>query len=151
VDPLPRPMMHSGDYHFSFSGLKTSVLYKLRNLPDKLPPTTIQEFAYEFQQAAVDVLGKKTQKAVEEFSVKTLLLGGGVSANEALRQRLQEVVKRDNDITLYFPAPAYTGDNATMIALAAFVHSRGGKKHILEAKSEKFKDLKARGKLALYK
>ena len=78
-------MMHTKDYDFSFSGLKTAVLYLLRdtkNVDDKFK----QMVAREFEDAVADVLTHKTMKAMEEYKAKTLILGGGVSANKHLQK-----------------------------------------------------------------
>lgn len=82
---LPRPMIHSKDFDFSFSGLKTAVLYYIRDygpLTEKMK----NEIAREFEDAVVDVLVSKTLKAVKTYKIKTLIVGGGVSANTYLQK-----------------------------------------------------------------
>ncbi|MEK7582847.1 MAG: tRNA (adenosine(37)-N6)-threonylcarbamoyltransferase complex transferase subunit TsaD [Patescibacteria group bacterium] len=125
---LPRPMIHSKDFNFSFSGLKTSVLYLVRDL--KVPLESVRtEIAHEAQEAIVDVLISKTMKAAEKFQPKSILLAGGVSANKLLRQRLQDACLALH-ATCYTPALAYTTDNAAMIACAAyFNHVSHNMKH----------------------
>lgn len=109
---FPRPMIHSKDLNFSFSGLKTAVLYKLR---DENPAPEL--VAKEFEDAVIDVLITKTRKALETLEVKTLIIAGGVSANKHLRKRFQEL----KDYRSLFPTPLLTTDNAIMIGLAAFI------------------------------
>ena len=117
---LPRPMIDSKDLDFSFSGLKTAVLYMLKK--QTLTPEIKKEVACEFQNAVTDVLVTKAQKALEHYDAKSLILGGGVSANTHIRASMQEMIKQHPDVTLYLPEKALTTDNAVMIALAA--HSR---------------------------
>jgi len=119
---LPRPMINSKDYNFSFSGLKTAVLYFLQGNPEFLKSKRAKSaVAREFQNAVVDVLISKTIRAANEHRAKTVLLGGGVAANELLRKRLDEFVARDlPHATLRIPRSDLTGDNALMIALAAY-------------------------------
>ncbi|MEK7123501.1 MAG: tRNA (adenosine(37)-N6)-threonylcarbamoyltransferase complex transferase subunit TsaD [Patescibacteria group bacterium] len=122
---LPRPMMNSKDYDFSFSGLKTALLYKIKEL-QKIKTISYKLKAYlcaEFQQAAIDVLIAKTIKAAKKLKVKTVLLGGGVAANKKLRQELENAVKKNLPGAAYFqPSLEFTGDNAAMIAAAACLH-----------------------------
>ncbi|MGB9726562.1 MAG: tRNA (adenosine(37)-N6)-threonylcarbamoyltransferase complex transferase subunit TsaD [Minisyncoccia bacterium] len=118
---LPRPMINSKDYNFSFSGLKTAVLYLFNKLTEKEKKLYLAAIAYEIQEAITDVLAKKTLKAVKDFKVKTLVIGGGVSANLKLRQKLKEEIKKQNlKINFLPPILEYSTDNAIMIALAGF-------------------------------
>src|SRR3989338_11611385 len=94
---FPRPMEHSKDYNFSYSGLKTAVLYKLRDLEKegiKITDNTKNKICYEFQKAAVEVLVKKTIKAALEYKAKAVFLSGGVSANKLLRFNLNSAVAK---------------------------------------------------------
>ncbi len=77
---LPRPMLHSGDYRFSFSGLKTAVRYLIRNLEkeNKLDKQVVSDIAREFEHSVTEVLIKKTMHAIEEYSAQGLIIGGGV-------------------------------------------------------------------------
>ncbi len=120
---LPRPMLNSKDYNFSFSGLKTAVLYLLRDLKaakkniNKLKPA----IAREFQDAVVEVLIKKTLAAAKEYKPKTIILGGGVAANKKLRHDFSESIKKEfPKVTCLLSPTSLTGDNALMIALAAW-------------------------------
>ncbi len=119
---LPRPMINSANLDFSFSGLKTALLYTVRDnteIPKRKKLTA--EICAEFQQAVVDVLVKKTMKAVDKYRPKTILLGGGVSANKELRRQLGEAIKKKFQNTLYLaPDTKYSLDNASMIAVAGY-------------------------------
>lgn len=121
---LPRPMINdnspTGKYDFSFSGLKTAVLYKLKEFP-KITASIKKEMCHEFQQAVIDVLIAKTMRAVREHNAKTILIGGGVAANNELRRQFEKVANNcDSKYMLLLPEMKFTGDNATMIALAAY-------------------------------
>ena len=162
---LPRPMIHTKDYDFSFSGLKTAVLYHIQNLtrlPDGSHPLlqgeglTLeqkQEIAHEFQHAVADVLIKKTNKAIEEFGIQTLIIGGGVAANKFIIDSLQTKIEQDfSDVKLFVPTKGLTGDNALMIALAGFFKiSRFAKATQDAAKNPDadYGDIKAVGNLSL--
>ena len=105
-------MINSNDYDFSFSGLKTALLYKLKK--DKSWKKRIPEYCAEFQQAVIDVLISKTVKASRDFKVKTIMLAGGVAANQELRRQIQEKIE------ILVPDLKYTTDNAAMIASAGY-------------------------------
>ena len=124
-------MIHSKDYNFSFSGLKTAVLYLVRDLQQaghsikKLRPA----IAREFQDAIVEVLVKKTIRAAKEYNVKSIILGGGVAANQQLRKNLANAVNEElPDSKFYAPDSSVTGDNALMIAESALLRTRQAKK-----------------------
>lgn len=118
--PLPSPMIHSKDYNFSYSGLKTAVLYLIRDLKiKKLDNQTKNDIASSFQRSAIDVLIKKTAKAIGEYKVSSLFLSGGVSANKLLRLEMEKMAK-ELKIKYCQPELEYTGDNAAMIALAGY-------------------------------
>lgn len=123
---LPRPMLNSKDYNFSFSGLKTAVLYLLRDINNKKRIRLLRSaIAKEFQDAVVDVLVAKTNAAAQEHRVKTISVGGGVSANTLLRQRLSHDIKKNMPrVRLFLSHVSVTGDNALMIALAAFIDGK---------------------------
>lgn len=119
--PLPRPMIGSDNCDFSFSGLKTAVLYTLREI-EPLTDKIKQEFAREFEDAVVEILLKKTQKAIETHGIRTLILGGGVSANTEIRNAFRELFKKQYpDSLLYIPDPKLTTDNAIMIGVAGLM------------------------------
>lgn len=112
---LPRPMIHSPSYDFSFSGLKTALLYTLKK--DKSWKTRVDEYAFAFEEAAVEVLVKKTFKAAKKFKAKIVLLSGGVSANKRLREAFILQASKDN-MALKIAPMSYTTDNAAMIGAA---------------------------------
>lgn len=131
---FPRPMAGSGDFDFSFSGLKTAVVNLVNPYTTTLSPSrkrgsgfstesriTINraEVAYDFQEAVCDVLIKKTFAAAEKFGVKTVIVGGGVSANTRLRERFNNV-ENTKKICVLFPQKNLSTDNGAMIAAAAF-------------------------------
>jgi N6-L-threonylcarbamoyladenine synthase len=116
---LPRPMTDSKDYDFSFSGLKTALLYELKKDSDW--KKRIPEYAHEFQEAVVDVLVKKLVKAAKEYRVNSVMLTGGVSANKRLREKLNETVKKEIlEAELLIPDIEYTTDNAAMVATTGY-------------------------------
>ncbi|MDO8600378.1 MAG: tRNA (adenosine(37)-N6)-threonylcarbamoyltransferase complex transferase subunit TsaD [bacterium] len=123
---LPRPMMNTKDYNFSFSGLKTAVLYLLRDHPELLRSKFGKAVvAKEFQDAVVEVLVAKTIRAAKEYKTKTILLGGGVAANRSLREELIKNLQKElPKAVCWMPEAVLTGDNALMIALAAFFEKK---------------------------
>ena len=112
---LPRPMLHQDNFDFSFSGLKTASLYELRDNKK----ISKQDFCASFQQAIVDVLTKKTIRAVEKYQTNNVILAGGVSANDLLRTTLQTQLDKTST-TLLYPQKKYAMDNATMIGVAGY-------------------------------
>jgi N6-L-threonylcarbamoyladenine synthase len=124
---LPRPMIGQRNYDFSFSGLKTAVLYDFqsRSLKTRKSPKYIQAMCFEIQQAIIDVLIHKTLKAAKDFRVKSIMLGGGVVANTELRRQFKEKVKKEiPGSKFYMPDFKYCTDNAAMIAITAFFHKK---------------------------
>lgn len=131
---LPRPMLDSLTCDFSFSGLKTAVLYLLKKqniLMDSRPDAdkNISEeskaaIAHEFENAVTEVLWKKTAKALDKTGAQTLVIGGGVSANTHIRRTFRELCAREYpDIKLCIPSATLATDNAVMVALAGFYRS----------------------------
>lgn len=126
---LPRPMLGSDSSDFSFSGLKTAALYALRDRGgvQKLSADEIAAFATEVEDAIADVLVFKTRKVLQDTDAKTFVIGGGVAANEYLRQKLQTLVLDEfPDVELRLPELSITGDNAVMIAQAALARALSG-------------------------
>ncbi len=116
---LPRPMINSDGFDFSFSGLKTALLYTLKKDPNW--KKQIPEYCFELQEAIVETLVSKTIKAAKKYQVKTVLLSGGVSANKRLREVLQKAVSdKLPGVAFGMPNLAYTTDNAAMIAMAGY-------------------------------
>jgi len=152
---LPRPMMYSKDYDFSFSGLKTAVLYLIRDLKKEhsniLENVGIkQKIAKEFEDALVETLVYKTIKAIKEYKIRTLIVGGGVSANAYLQNQMKEKIKElkqskvlPYSVKVHFPTKSLTGDNAIMIAIAGYFQYKN-KKVVKNLNS-----IKAKGNLSL--
>jgi N6-L-threonylcarbamoyladenine synthase len=152
---LPRPMIYSKDYDFSFSGLKTAVLYLIRDLKEKNPNilndiNIKQKIAQEFEDAVVETLVHKTIKAIGQYKIKTLIVGGGVSANSYLQKQLKIKTKElkqskvlPYSVKVHFPTKALTGDNALMIAIAGYFQYKN-KKY-----TTKLSTIKAKGNLSL--
>jgi N6-L-threonylcarbamoyladenine synthase len=119
---LPRPMLNSKNYDFSFAGLKTAVLYLVRGLTkdsNRLDSSTKASIALEAQQSIVDVLVTKTIRAAIKYEAKSIMLSGGVSANKLSRTELEKSAKQAG-IKFFRPEMEYTTDNAAMIALAGY-------------------------------
>lgn len=153
---FPRPMIHSKDYDFSFSGLKTAVLYLIRDFKEQfgeyskkeIPNILKQKIAREFEDAAIEVIVKKTIRAMKEHKIKTFIVGGGVSANKYLRQELNSAIvnlqkETKNKIRARYPAPGLSTDNALMIAIAGYFQYKN-KKYLKD-----FDKIKAVGNLSL--
>jgi len=124
---LPRPLIHSDDFNFSFSGLKTAALRTVEK-SNSLDQQTIADISFAVQQAVVDVLVTKTIKAAKHCKVKSILLGGGVAANQKLRDELKlNATLRPRsgrgrytlDAKIFVPSKSLCTDNAAMIATAA--------------------------------
>lgn len=119
---LPRPMLHSGDLNFSFSGLKTAVL----NLTQKYPEISARaDIAAAFQLAITDVLSAKSVAALKSADCKRLVVAGGVGANRQLRAALALSVQKI-EAQVYFPELAFCTDNGAMIAYAGAMRLRYG-------------------------
>jgi N6-L-threonylcarbamoyladenine synthase len=123
---LPRPMLKSTNFNFSFSGLKTAVLYaSKKNSTELKNPDYISEMCQEFQASVTEVLIEKTIRAAKKYAPKTILLAGGVSANKNLREKLELAVKENlENTTCLVPELAYSLDNAAMIAMAGYYRYR---------------------------
>ncbi len=148
---LPRPMLHSQDYDFSFSGLKTAMLYMIRDLTEQntreITGAEKIALAAAFEDAAIEVLVKKTSKAAEEFHTQTIVVGGGVAGNGFLREQLTALIaKKLPSVSVLFPEPWLATDNAVMIGLAACARVLNGSMQTQDALS-----LKANGNLSLEK
>ncbi len=119
---FPRAFMNGDSFEFSFSGIKTSVLYLLRELKYTSPDTDerlVRDICASFQRAVIDVLVEKTVRAAEKFSARSIAVAGGVAANRELRNSLQARAGSVN-AKAYFPRPLYCTDNAAMIGIAAY-------------------------------
>lgn len=141
---LPRPMMHSGDFDFSFSGIKTAALYAIRD-HGEMNDEDKSMLATAFEDAVVEVLVHKTLKAAAEYNAQTIIVGGGVASNTYLREELAKaVLKKIPDTHLLFPEAWLATDNAVMIGLAALLQVTTGK-----IKTSAPNELKADGNLSL--
>ncbi|MBI2577529.1 MAG: tRNA (adenosine(37)-N6)-threonylcarbamoyltransferase complex transferase subunit TsaD [Candidatus Wildermuthbacteria bacterium] len=126
---LPRPMIRTKDYDFSFSGLKTAVLYdyQSRSARERKSKDYIQEMAHEIQAAIVEVLVAKTMRAAKQFRAKSIIIGGGVAANDELRRQLQLAISSwQSTIAFLAPSPTLSTDNGAMIAITGLVKFRNG-------------------------
>ncbi|MEX2028256.1 MAG: tRNA (adenosine(37)-N6)-threonylcarbamoyltransferase complex transferase subunit TsaD [Candidatus Curtissbacteria bacterium] len=111
---LPRPMTASGDFDFSFSGIKTAVVNMVSG-----KSLDTREVAYEFQDAVTDVLVKKALAAAQKFSAKSIVVGGGVAANGVLRDKMENA-GAGKGFKIFFPNKSLSIDNGAMIAAAGF-------------------------------
>lgn len=116
---FPRPMMNESSFDFSFAGLKTAGRMWVEK-QIKITPKMKADAAASYQQAIIDVIVHKTKRAVIKLSPKTVLLGGGVAANDALRDALKENIEPIKGTTLLVPEKNFTTDNAAMIGAAAY-------------------------------
>jgi N6-L-threonylcarbamoyladenine synthase len=120
---FPRPLIDSDDYDFSFSGLKTAVLRETQK-DEPLNDERVSNICYSLQEAVFDILIKKTFKAAKQFNVKSVLLGGGVTANKTLRKRFEsEIINQKSLIKFFVPDKKLCTDNAAMIAATAVFNS----------------------------
>jgi N6-L-threonylcarbamoyladenine synthase len=119
---FPRSLLGRDSLDFSFSGLKTAVLYHVRGVPGRVrapndAPAKIEDTCASFQAACVDTIVKKLRRGVARTGAQSVIIGGGVSANSGLRDALQRF-----DLPVYFPPLRYCTDNAAMSAGLAHVY-----------------------------
>ena len=122
---LPVPL-DDNSYNFSFSGLKSAVINLVHNENQRGKEINKQDLAASFQQVVVDIIAKKTLKALKDFNVNHLVLAGGVAANKGLRDKLT-LICEENDIDYTFPPIKYCTDNAAMIATAGYFLYKEGR------------------------
>ena len=122
---LPRPMLHSGDLNFSFSGLKTAVLTLVREHGDSADENFRADAACAFQEAIVEVLLKKSLLALKQTGLQRLVVAGGVGANRQLRASLDAAAKRKR-FRVHYPELEFCTDNGAMIALAGCLRLQAG-------------------------
>jgi len=135
---FPRPMLAEKNYDFSFSGLKTSVLYYMRDHTEIAAgkgAISKEDVAASFQAAALDVLVKKTIRAVREYGARSVMLSGGVAANKALRARLQREAKKIG-CAFFVPDFKYNLDNGAMIGIAGYMAHLRKKRYKMEARGD---------------
>lgn len=120
---LPRPMINSKDLDFSFSGLKTAVLYRIKS-ENELSEKFKEDMARAFEEAAVETLVAKTRRAIKENegTIKTLIIGGGVAANIYLLEKAREMKGEFPTVELRIPTRSLATDNAMMIGAAAYIN-----------------------------
>ncbi len=126
---LPRPMIKSPDYHFSFSGIKTAVLYATRQKAESRPLTEKEKktLAEEFENAVTEVLVSKTKRALRDTCAKTLIIGGGVVANSYIRSNFEQMIASDfgpksgQPVALRIPSIDMSTDNSVMIGIAGYL------------------------------
>ena len=136
---LPRPLLHSGDLDFSFAGLKTAVLTQTKKLGDELPARKA-DVAASTQAAIVDVLVKKTLKALDATGMKRVVVAGGVGANTLLREELNPACAK-RKVRVHYPELHLCTDNGAMIAMAAAMRIQAGRE---QAQHEYAFDVKPR-------
>ncbi len=124
IPALPRPMLHSQDFDFSFSGIKTAVLYAIQALGE-LSDDDKKCIAREFENAVTEVLVHKCKKAIMHTSAQTLIVGGGVSANTYIREHLTHLCESLH-VRPYIPEYHLSTDNALMIGITALLHINRG-------------------------
>jgi N6-L-threonylcarbamoyladenine synthase len=125
---FPKAQMKDGSLDFSFSGIKTAARRKAQEAgldctgerTDE-PPAAVRDLVASFQRAVVDVLVSRTVRACRSEAVRTVLVTGGVACNGRLREAFDRAARK-HGLTVYFPSPRYTTDNAAMIAAAGFLH-----------------------------
>jgi len=137
---LPRPMMYSKNFDFSFSGLKTAVLYLIRKI-GKLDDELKAQIALEFENAVVETLIHKTLKAKEKYKAQTIIVAGGVACNKHLQREMKKVLGKTTK--LLFPIKELTGDNSIMIGMAGYLQYIKNKRKV-----PKISNIKAKGNLS---
>lgn len=139
--PFTPPMLASNNYDFSFSGLKTAVLYLVQGLTKnnkRLTKKQIYDISASFQYAITRVLVVKTIRAGKQYKAKTVILGGGVAANKELKKKMRHAIEKElPKATPLFPSPGMAVDNAAMIAIAGYFEYIAGK-------AKTWRDIKAR-------
>ena len=139
---FPRPMLKSDNLNFSFSGLKTSVLYAIRDLSKKKLTEDVKKMiALEFENAVIDTLIYKTDKAIKKYKVKKIIVAGGVAANKHLQRQMKKAFGKER---VLFPPKELTGDNALMIGVAGYFQYIKNKKKV-----PKLEKVEAKGNLSL--
>lgn len=130
---LPLPL-DDNSYNFSFSGLKSAAINLVHNEEQRGNQINKEDLACSFQKRVVDILSKKTLRALKEYNVKNLIVAGGVAANSGIRNRLTQICN-DNDINLTIPELKYCTDNATMIASAGYYAYKLGRRANIDLKA----------------
>ena len=139
---LPRPMVNSDDFDFSFSGLKTAVLREVEKIgSSNLKKENVVNLSYSLQEAVFDVLIKKTFKAFYKYQAKSIILGGGVAASQTLKNKFEEHIKNNKiKVNFFVPDKFLCTDNAAMIAAAGFYNYKEASWEDLSANPELYFD-----------
>jgi len=130
---LPRPMIYQKNYDFSFSGLKTAVLYNVKENKEK-SEEYVREMCKEIQQSIIDVLILKTIKAARSYKAKSIIIGGGVTANKEFKKQFKAKAKEEK-ISFFCPEKNHCTDNAVMIAITGYLRKKQIKWNKVEAKA----------------
>jgi len=152
--PLPRPMITSPDFDFSFSGIKTAVLYTMKDLakenPERAESNEVKmAMSLEFENAVTEVLVSKTLRAINDYAIKDLIIGGGVIANTHIKREFTRACEKEG-VNLHLPFTGLSGDNALMIAIAGAIKAWKNPK-IFEDDTElnNSRTIRAKGNLSL--
>ena len=135
---FPRPYLDGNSFEFSFSGIKTSVLYYLRKKGfdrAKADESFVADVCASFQAAVVDVLVQKLIQAATKYAVRDIAVAGGVAANSELRRRLKEETDT-RSLGVFIPKFEYCTDNGAMVAMAGYLKMKEGKTTNLEVTAE---------------
>ena len=117
---FPRPQVKKSKFNFSFSGLKTSLLYKCRDMNDKSIKDSLPDLSASYQEAIVDTLINKLELAINETGINTVSIAGGVAANKRFREKTSMLVDKYQKLSVIFPDMEFCTDNAAMIAAAGY-------------------------------
>lgn len=123
---FPRPMAKSDTLNFSYSGLKTALLYKIRSMSNEEMDTHRGDLAASFQEAAYDALIIQLKRAMKKYSAKNIVVGGGVVASHTLQRKISEVVEEFGGTVEYPKLKGLAGDNAAMIGIVAYYYAEAG-------------------------
>jgi N6-L-threonylcarbamoyladenine synthase len=122
---FPRPLLHKDNLDFSFSGIKTAMLYYVRRQEKPIEGQHLKDVAASFQQAVVEVLCKKALRASREHDLRRIVVAGGVACNRGLRAAMKAAAEQDN-LEVFFPTPLLCADNAAMLAVAGNAYLERG-------------------------
>jgi len=132
IHRFPRPMTNRPGLDFSFSGLKTFAANTIRNSDGSAQ--AYADIAHAFQEAVSETLAIKCRRALKETGLKTLVVAGGVSANQRIRERLEELLTEAGG-NVFYPRPEYCTDNGAMIAYAGYLRFLAGEESDLSIKA----------------
>jgi N6-L-threonylcarbamoyladenine synthase len=123
---FPRPLLNKDNFDFSFSGIKTALLYYAQSQPGPIEGQHLRDVAASFQEAVVDVLSRKTLRAAQATGLKRIVVAGGVACNQGLRSRMQTMAEQQ-DVEVFFPSPGLCADNAGMLGVAGDAYLEAGR------------------------